>query len=571
MGTEEKPDIKVEFFDGDQWVDIFGETKRFVIKDGVMVRIPSILLEITNFDGKHTGAFNWSYSSDFKNQGIGIGAKNKLKVKVDTRGIEDLVFYGWLETRRGNPEVYLRDFLTLEGYHWALRLLRDSKTKNYKDLGTTIENAIRDMLDNPDSETPIPYSLLHDSKGITSEVCPENLENTVIFDALRRMLEECGYDGWFDVDESTEKLLLNLYSVGGKPTSPYLTLKEPFVEIEPEVSKEEVKNVIFVYGDKDIGKPRDQDYCERNILSNWQAGNADTTLTEESRIRKVGSKAVKVTVTVTLGVAETAEGRFTIPSLDSPIDASTGRFSKVGFYNYFELDNLDNEGYCPTIKLRDTNGNVINFDPDQKAENKKWYWTEAPLGEGAPFGVGRGVWEYETGTTFNWRITSCRIGRTFAYDGTSSIIIDGLVFIGGLEIDPFKYPKLNPKITDQESINWLGYPSVYHFTAQRERIKTFEEAQVLGKLLVTVLKKPFRTIKVRVPPKPYVKPGQYLDLTLSKYGIFDEQWRITEHSLRFERRRLWSILTLVPRYDQYAFEKLSETELAGILASMQRL
>jgi len=180
------------------------------------------------------------------------------------------------------------------------------------------------------------------------------------------------------------------------------------------------------------------------------------------------------------------------------------------------------------------------------------------------------VWEYETGSTFNWKITSCRVGRTFAYDGTSSIIIDGLAFIGGLEINPFKHPNLNPKIRDPESINRLGYPSVYHFTAQRERIKTFEEAQSLGKLLLKVLKNPLQSVRVRTLPKPWVKPGQYLDLTLSRYGIENEQWRVTGHNLVFRRPRLRSVFTLVPRFSQYSFEKLSETELAGILASIEK-
>jgi hypothetical protein len=69
--------------------------------------------------------------------------------------------------------------------------------------------------------------------------------------------------------------------------------------------------------------------------------------------------------------------------------------------------------------------------------------------------------------------------------------IDGLQFGGGLKIDPFLWPSLNPPATDGTSISTYG---VHPFMHEDSQITSFEQAQAEASRLLTNLKNPIPTL-----------------------------------------------------------------------------
>jgi len=587
MGTEDNPEIKIEYGNSlsippSSWTELQEYSRYFLVEDAGLLKVAMAKIVLKNKYGMFTdgGPDNLDHW-------------RPIRIRVDMRGTWDTLFYGRCYRDEGLIESRKIPELTLIARGLGQKLLEDTITKAYYDEYTSGQQnwMIKTMIDHflmyPDSSWNTGITLDQDGGIIVTTPPKDNFERTSLLDALRNIAEAIDYDGY--VYEQGGSIFASFRKIGTVATNPYVTLDHPFIWAKPVRDIEEVKNYIFPWGDVDVGVPFDQDrWTEKDITNNWDAfpGCYVATDTEE---KKLGNKSVKIFRNDNM---DKIGGVLIIPSPDSPVDVPSGRFKVLSMQlTWFKVS-----PYVPIINLEDDASKKIEFKSSMRRESFEtpiWNLHEIDIGpsleivanNGGPFQSGQGPldkWYYTQGASnFSWKITKVDVWREAPSDPSGGIIrVDGLVFFGGLRINPLEYPGWNVVRTDPVSRGKYGN-RVYHHGPDYT-IRSFEQAGAIADYILKCNKDRMDKFQVKTKAKTWMKPNQYLTLNLPEYGITNpywptytsqnQYWRTTEVSHEWNRpRNLRTTLTLVPKDQSVGSQAYLADEIVGLLKYGRRV
>jgi len=410
------------------------------------------------------------------------------------------------------------DYITYDYYKLqsAISPLADSNAWSYRDM-------IESFLTYPDSTrdgtglsgTGFTVTAANDPSGIDAIIDGScNWSRQTLFEAIRTVCEHIGYDGYFpSFTDVSFTPTINLYPFNKTNAA---TISDPLIK-EPEYEYGKLSdlfNIIFVWGGVDRGVPADGDRW-----TEWAAGttkydpaiwsairtDADTTVTNEnntvfSESLRANSKCLKVSTTgstndtlhIILTLADTEVGSIDALNRITAFTVSLKNFSSTSTY-----------GRYTQFVLTDSSANVIWLMPrENNNQNNVSYERQyiINIGDGEAILTGtpsenidHDKWFHHTGTTFDWEnIIQFQINIlnvNISSGATWGVYVDGLQFIGGYPIEPFRpySATLNPPVKDATSINTYGIHPLHH---QDTLLHSFEAAQTEGARLLANLKDP---------------------------------------------------------------------------------
>lgn len=272
--TEDNPDVVISYWDGDSWEPLTAYARSFHIQDAGLLKIPTATVEIFNPEV--------------------LPSKNdRLRIWVDTTGVSYMPFYGKIKNIELTPILGTtnKKNYSLVVYGLEKRLKNDTISWKYASEDSadgdlwTFKDVIEDFLVLPDSGYDTGMTLVTDSGDILNHVAtyPIDFERTSLLDALRRIAESIGYDGYtYITGEGAGSANIKFVGLGTLAASPVTTLTDPFVS-EPKLIEDidEIRNYILIWGGVDQGYPSDADkYTERPIAkyspSLWEALDEET-------------------------------------------------------------------------------------------------------------------------------------------------------------------------------------------------------------------------------------------------------------------------------------------------------
>jgi len=571
MGTVDNPDVYVQYHTGVTWQNIIQDCKFFDIEDAGILKIPSCKITL----------FNPSNIPDFY---------DLVRIFADVRGENDMIFYGRLYKHLDRTLLGTTGKQVLLDLHCrgiGQRLINDTITNPYYDQQQasdpntrwTFKEVIEDFLAIPDSLYATNITLEHDSGDILDAVngaC--NFDQQTLLDALRVICETIDYDGYIYIDGETAKL--KIWDIVSNPqaASPAVTLNHPYTHIDQNYDSDDVKNIIYVFGGVDIGTPAHDKWTELAMSKYdpdiWE-GLSGETITDEGSEVKINEYSIKSTkgtgnFDVRLRIDRTEEGT---------LDLDTKIFQIV-FWLHPEAGTSKPMPVDVKIELTDTSDNkialgqfavykaygrtVIKKHPQTMIMANTNEWNEirvpTPANQNQEImpSFHPSLWYLIGGsTTFDAsQVKYCDIKvQDEDNDKVPSqdfIWIDGLVFGGGYEINPFKNPSLYPspadaygRILDATSINNYGVRTYSH---EDRDITSFQQAVDEGVRLLKMLKDATRIVTATKKGYTWVKPHQTLTLNASEYGITSQTWRANElrRTWSTEKKIVYTTFSLIP-------------------------
>jgi len=297
MGTVDKPDVYVQFYDEGtpDWIDITAYCKSFTIRDAGLLKIPQVdvlMRPPTNFPEKY----------------------ERFRIFVNTTGTDYMPFYGRISELIRNPQLgSTRRYHTLVAYGLEKRCKNDTITWKYATEQAahgalwTYKTMIEDFLVLPDSGYDTNLTLDTDSGNILNNVgkgC--DYTRDTLLDALRIISETIGYDGYVWIDGSDAKV--KYVGLGTLAASPATTFADPFVR-KPELNEtiDEIRNYILPWGGVEYGYPTVPDLFTERALAKyspdiWEALDGETivdTPSDPSDLRTVNSVTSATSSTLT--------------------------------------------------------------------------------------------------------------------------------------------------------------------------------------------------------------------------------------------------------------------------------
>jgi len=572
MGTVDNPDIYVNYssdsWPPSEWTDLFTACRKLHVETGNAFKASRAEVTLKNPVG------NPLTSGENK---LALG--KYLKIDADVRGTSDNVFFGKIYRIRAKKVGSNPEYVTLNCYGIDRKLLEDTITKDFREesLGGenwTMDTVIQWLLMIPDSGVDTGFALETDDGLITSTPPMDNFDQTFLQDAIKKIADEIGYDGYFYMNGNTPTFYFK--TIGTVDPAVAVTLAEPFVMIEPDFTIENVGNHIFIWGDLDIGYPIDGDmWTEKNITTNWADLN-EGTVSEDTEDFKAGTKSARI---------DRADGENQIlPMLTLPesVDLTTGRYSYLTFaFTHRTEHYLANSAPLPMIRLIDTEDREIRFYP-KKQNYKKYQWYDIAIDVYYcdinadilnPYGMG--LWAYEpTGENngFEWNIKKIGfITSNLIIERVLHVKFDGLHFQGGYEINPLKHPDQYPDpaengaFKDDTSISAYGRMVAHE---QNKLIKSFEQAGLVGDYVLASRKDPLKKVTVKKGAYPYLRANQKVTLTYSDWDITSETWRTIDvvHDWDSKTKLLRATMELVPQNQKVNSQDYIAESYEGLMA-----
>jgi len=572
MGTVDNPDIYVNYssdsWPPSEWTDLFTACRKLHVETGNAFKASRAEVTLKNPVG------NPLTSGENK---LALG--KYLKIDADVRGTSDNVFFGKIYRIRAKKVGSNPEYVTLNCYGIDRKLLEDTITKDFREesLGGenwTMDTVIQWLLMIPDSGVDTGFALETDDGLITSTPPMDNFDQTFLQDAIKKIADEIGYDGYFYMNGNTPTFYFK--TIGTVDPAVAVTLAEPFVMIEPDFTIENVGNHIFIWGDLDIGYPIDGDmWTEKNITTNWADLNGGTVSADTSEY-VYGSKSVKVERGAE---ADNIKVVFTLPET---LDATGKRYTAIcGNYYHNAAGGGDNESAnLPLIKLEDDSSHVIFYQYAEKnvglLRRLLWHSFTIPIyyeGISTNYNPPNRWWgSEEDAAAFTWKITKISFitSDKVAYS-PSTIRIDGLYFEGGLEIDPlenggwYPEPAENGAFKDDTSISAYGRMVAHE---QNKLIKSFEQAGLVGDYILASRKDPLKKVTVKKGAYPYLRANQKVTLTYSDWDITSETWRTIDvvHDWDSKTKLLRTTAELVPYLQKVNSQDYIAESYEGLMA-----
>jgi len=546
-------------------VDVSSKVQSFRVEDTGISRVSSAVVVLFG-----------------KNSVIGDVADyhDEIKVNITPESSQYNIFGGWIWNYRKTlvrPPDYIR--LTLDCRGIGQRLADDTITFDYwkaqmainplsdPDKAWTFRKVINDFLAIPDSGYDTGFTVDAATGGNIDNIIDAScsFERQTLLDAIRMICDRIGYDGYIDTDaELNKKVYLRPYD-----KSSTATVTTPYIEFEWDSgSLDDVFNYILVWGGVDEGVPKFDRFTEYGVSKYspaiWtaQCSNSDLTITIEDVANSsyLGSKGVNdycIKVTVQDVPPMSQETVFIDAILYPAANANSGvttfdcknRLTSLSFWFYPHQGNALWGGLNLKVYLYDTSGNTIvryctqgigelSFKEDTA------YYITLPVGTQEKIHSDAeclsphlcGHWHYVNCSSFDWENVNKVMFRAIPDNlSTSTIyyIIDGLYFVGGLEIDPFaEYADtLCPPKYNSTSIGNYGVHLLHH---QDTLLDDFDIANNEGDRVLGNLKNPVPTIKFTIPAwSSLLRPS---DVITVQSPIFNGDVRIISCEYRWESR-----------------------------------
>jgi hypothetical protein len=561
--------VDVQYNDGSGWHDLTGYVTEFTVSESGIQQVPQAII---NLEANY---------SDFS--GFFVNPYQLIRLRANINSLWKNLFFGYTNTPAKKKIAGLpwtRYKLNLTCNSGAARLANEYITMNYYRLQSAISpyngaeawtyrRMLNDIFVNPDSKINTGFTVQADTNpnGIDHYIETSCSWSQTVFDVVRTVADRIGYDGYYYLpDESSSwKVVLSPFNKAS-----CFIFTGHFVG-EPELvygSLDDVYNLVYVWGGVDAGIPSDGDrwteYAATKYAANpiWSitAGNGNLSLTDTDNIvftnqnYRTNSKCLKAQLS-----------NSTSDKLDLILDLTkTENAGTFDAYNRLTKITLCYKGFADTacdsiaaIGLEDVNG--IRIFSDISEDGAETLVTVDLATKIYPYIVGsaqaKNTWYWDdsnpTATTFDWSnlskvIIRERLRNTPQTSTTWGFYIDGLQFVGGLNIEPFDpelgvfYPHygatLNPVIKDQTSINNYG---VHVFHLRDSNISSFEQAQTEGQRVLNNLKTLKQTLTFRQivgvsgTPTDILKPSNVVTVEGTDYRLtqIDYRWKATDKKL----------------------------------------
>jgi len=564
MVSENDADLRIEYSEDSwpptNWTRLEHNAKNFTTNSGAF-KIAFAEIVLKNKDGYYTS-------------GTKIQTNKYIRIRTDVRGTWDTIFWGKTGRRRGKHSGTELPFLTLPCYGLGRKLLDDTITYDYYEkyldgVDYTIKTVIEDFLASPDSGFNTNITLETDSGLITTTPPAQNFRKTTLFDAIKQFGDSINYSGYVYVDGSNN-IKLNFKANGSILADPAISLDEPYIVIEPDFNPEDVGNHVFPWGDIDSGWPPTNDAITEDPLeiNNWDSPSgaiiSQHLKTVDATYVKVGDFSVK-SWAIFGATKPDAEYTFPVSTFPTGFDLTSGRyenliiFLKLRWTSHTISATEPFPPKTPDIFLTDIYGNVIKWRTTDGMSDSGFTLIKRPVySPNIITNDQSNVWQLVTGSSFTWKIRKISIIPSRSYTYIDALFTDGLYFQGGKEIDPLKWPTLNPAKTDATSINAYGR-KVLH--VEDKNITGFTQAQLIGDYVLEVNKDEAKTCLVIKGAKTWMKPTQTVYLFFAPWEI-SEYYRAIDVTFKWESayNLVRGAYSLVPRYQKLGSEAyLAET------------
>jgi hypothetical protein len=497
------------------------------------------------------------------------------------------------------------DYCTFD--YWKLQSAINPQTSS--DVAWTYRKMLGDILLYPDSRrlgaNPDPDMTAIDFT-IEADIDADGLDHVIdssctwsqqtIFDVFRTVFDRVGYDGYYTCasESATPKVKVAKFdkAISAVFTAPYLG--------EPEYvggALDTVRNRIYVWGGVDSGVPSDGDrwteYAANKYTPHiWYGETGPTTdgtvtpydvsnetIFTQNIAYKTGAKCLYFDHTDYNGHASglttvvSSVAKLALLFTETQIIDASNRFTSVSFFLKVEGGGESAThtkiGY---LHLVDVDNNEIVYgqifyiaQPHGINDFVKEYLIQVPLNEdiNGNYTVNpNNNWVYYNGsTTFDWSnilALKVRIDTYFASNKPAQLkfYIDGLQFVGGLAIEPFKpySAELNPPHYDSASKATHGLYVMHH---QNSAISSFEQAYAEGERLLTNLKNPIPTLSFCKVPTQLLWPGQVVsvDGSLQRLKSINYQWMNSDKKLRAKYQSVPRLSQLPPIWTEENMQK----------------
>jgi hypothetical protein len=539
--------IDIQTNDGSGWHDLTNYTTNLTISElGIQgISNAQILIE------GQASTFNTFLSNPYQ----------LIRIRFKPSSTWQTLFFGYIDdskTKTVGGTVPERYKLFLECYSGAARLSDDTITMDYYRLqsaispynGTeawTYRKMLNDIFLHPDGVTETGFTI---SAATNTEGLDHNIETACtwsqqsIFDVIRTICDRLGYDGYYNLtdENSNWQLVIAPYNKAS-----IHTFTGPYKK-EPEYmrgSLRNVSNIIYVWGGVDSGVPSDGDrwteyavtkYSSNPVWSCTRTGATNTVSDEDNtaftnQTLRINNKCIKAQTTGSAEKIFTATFNLTNTGVASLVTAN--RITAITLnLKTFGLGNHNPPiGWKINFFLKDTANNVLFYQKEGTTvdveENVNLPFGTEPIQPsrdilGNPV-YNTGTWYFDGSTSFDWnniaifQIQIQNDGGNVDPAYVFGCYIDGLQFVGGLDIEPFDpvygalYPHhgatLNPAVYDADSLATYG-KHVLH--VRDSSIASFEQAQAEGARVLTNLKNPNPTLTFTVQPTAVLKPSNVI-------------------------------------------------------------
>jgi len=194
----DQPNVNLYFFDGTNWIEDTERLIDFTVKKSGIRRLPSCSLTLSNE--------NFSAEADYP-------LNRSIKILVQASGATPTNIFQGTIVKQEREFLGTHPILKLNALS-GLILIRDYITHPFGDEAWkwTPATVIGALLTAPDSGVNTGYTLVTDTGEITTAEVIENFEQVSLLDAIRRIAERVGYDGWI-VEVNSE---VHLYTIGSQ-------------------------------------------------------------------------------------------------------------------------------------------------------------------------------------------------------------------------------------------------------------------------------------------------------------------------------------------------------------------
>jgi len=565
LGYENKPhEIQCEIY-YNSWVDMINSLLSFNIKRAGFLFIPYGTILLNNEDGYFTSG---TYEIATKRRRMRIRAKlRNTWYELLDGGVHRIneTFELAADPSETVMEVLLRS------YNGQV-LLNDTITKNYADEGFTCRQAIDHLLQNPDSGCDTGLRLITDEGPIHTIRAPENFDKTKLVNAIKATANHISYDGYL-MDQANYVVLKELPTVAASPPISYF---HPFIKLQPEFDIDEVYNHIHVWGQTDLGFPVDDLWCEYGVKRYepvaWSGMDANSEVTDDETYKHLGDNSIRVTrkngVGVPGAILDITKTGYNRPQdqtkhtidLNASTNPNYDRFSNTGF----QL-RLNDTTDIMWIKLFDSTGKGAEIKSADIAHPTSEF---IPISKPVDYGH-HADWTIDVG--FNWSdVAKIRIKSGGDYAVGWFFNIDELHFAGGnFAIDPLTHSYYNPAHIDATSISNYGRKLYNEIESQPA---CFEDAYIIGEIVLSIYKNPFKKLKITQGFKPWLMPHNIVKLTLPEWDIYNDAWRVMgiTHDWNSDRKICHTETEIVPALWKIPTNIALKARLGGFLRVASR-
>lgn len=591
MSTENYPNVEVRYAPFGAAQDITNYVYDFEVADGGIRRTAQANLTLSNPNGRFT-----SVSGAHP-----LALNTQIRIRCDVRsGIWDTIFLGNIYE---DPDDYIQGEPTPRSILRVVarslhgqRCMRETITRDFYDYGYYADDAINEMIDNPDSGNNLLITLNTDGGAITTAAFPSNPERDGVLESIQDVCEELGYVGYFDdttgAGADTGTLYLTRYRtvptlVQANPTIHYV-LASGLVGCSPQNDMEDLANYIFVWGGTDQAFPPNDIWTEHGVAryapAAWIAVSG-TVIDRASGMCSgygggppptwggvpIGCGRDYVRITKTSPAGQSGYAELIIPNTGyrDPYDANTTMDWETG-----EPCGWAGGGRAGNIEFLYRKSTVWTMN--------LWFFDSAGnrrQGVGVVPALANN-WEHEIQTVCGWvapgpiiadlsdvdRIRFC-FDNVFDAPG-DTIDIDCLdITMQNWNIDNTYWTTWNDPHIDAASISGYGR-TVYHLVDNK--IVCYEHAWNEGERVLRERKDPYSRIQITEGAKTWVHPSQYCQVTIAPRDIYNQDYRIEEviHRYTSINKLLRTTVNLVAYAAEVASSKIRSEVFWGSLATV---